>query len=255
MLTSKHSSFTLIELLIVIAIIAILAAILLPALSRARMIGKRSSCLSNEKQIMLGMHQYTNDFNGEICQRMTIGANNNPWSQVLEKGKYTTSKTYRCPDAKDNTIAHGMIYFRSSTWYYHPTFPSNGGNLGAFIQTKALAAGSTTSSVVLFKKMLRPAKTWLTGESRIPLTQASGTSNGENAGRGLDTLHPRDSTGSLAIAFLGMPHGSVLLGFADGHVESLSLARAAGEYKVRYVAGQGMERIDTGVSLPNPWLL
>lgn len=60
--SSKRSAFTLIELLVVIAIIAILAAILFPVFGRARENARRSSCLSNAKQIMLGVHQYTQDY-------------------------------------------------------------------------------------------------------------------------------------------------------------------------------------------------
>jgi prepilin-type N-terminal cleavage/methylation domain-containing protein/prepilin-type processing-associated H-X9-DG protein len=58
----KRAAFTLIELLVVIAIIAILAAILFPVFARARENARRTSCLSNLKQIGLGMMQYTQDY-------------------------------------------------------------------------------------------------------------------------------------------------------------------------------------------------
>jgi prepilin-type N-terminal cleavage/methylation domain-containing protein/prepilin-type processing-associated H-X9-DG protein len=56
--------FTLIELLVVIAIIAILAAILFPVFARAREKARETSCLSNVKQINLGIQMYVQDHDG-----------------------------------------------------------------------------------------------------------------------------------------------------------------------------------------------
>ena len=61
---TRKSGFTLIELLVVIAIIAILAAILFPVFARAREKARETSCLSNVRQIMLGMQMYVQDHNG-----------------------------------------------------------------------------------------------------------------------------------------------------------------------------------------------
>ena len=55
-------SFTLIELLIVVAIIGVLAALLLPALVTARTSAKLSSCASNLRQIQIGIIMYADDF-------------------------------------------------------------------------------------------------------------------------------------------------------------------------------------------------
>jgi prepilin-type N-terminal cleavage/methylation domain-containing protein/prepilin-type processing-associated H-X9-DG protein len=58
----KSPGFTLIEVLVVIAIITLLAAILFPVFARARENARRASCMSNLKQIAMGVMQYTQDY-------------------------------------------------------------------------------------------------------------------------------------------------------------------------------------------------
>jgi len=72
--------FTLIELLVVIAIIAILAAILFPVFAQAREKARQTVCLSNTKQIGLGLTMYVNDYD-ETFPRMDdcIAPRTLPW--------------------------------------------------------------------------------------------------------------------------------------------------------------------------------
>ena len=62
--TGKTFRFTLVELLLVIAVIAILSSLLLPALSRAKIKARTIECSANLKQIGLAQLQYANDWNG-----------------------------------------------------------------------------------------------------------------------------------------------------------------------------------------------
>ena len=71
----QRKAFTLIELLVVIAIIAILAAILFPVFAQAKLAAKKTSALSNVKQVGLGIMMYNNDNDGEY----DIGCPNQWW--------------------------------------------------------------------------------------------------------------------------------------------------------------------------------
>ncbi len=92
----QAKGFTLIELLVVIAIIAILAAILFPVFGRARENARRSSCLSNMKQIGLGISQYTQDFDEKNPYGFRGNGVNQTW--FLDTAPYLKSvQVFRCP--------------------------------------------------------------------------------------------------------------------------------------------------------------
>ncbi len=81
-----RKNFTLIELLIVIAIIAILAAMLLPALKQAREMGKRAVCTGSLKQIALGAINYREDHGVFAHSMPLIPGGNDGRDDIIESG-------------------------------------------------------------------------------------------------------------------------------------------------------------------------
>ncbi len=86
----RRNGFTLIELLVVIAIISLLAAILFPVFATARESARASSCLSNLKQIGIGISMYTQDND----ERLPL------WAVPEDPANPTTSNVVQQPNTE-----------------------------------------------------------------------------------------------------------------------------------------------------------
>ena len=110
---TRTRAFTLIELLVVIAIIAILAALLLPALAGAKKKGKGAECISDLKQIGIGLRLWAND-NGEkfpwavdVALGGSLGSADWTDNYRAASNELANPKILVCPEDKTRVVAAG----------------------------------------------------------------------------------------------------------------------------------------------------
>jgi prepilin-type N-terminal cleavage/methylation domain-containing protein/prepilin-type processing-associated H-X9-DG protein len=158
---SARKAFTLIELLVVISIIAILAALLLPALAKGKTRAKRVACASNEHQMALAIQMYSGENQGRLP---ASDADNSDWpwdipSRLIDELVVNGMQRHvlYCPAGREQdnellwsqyyawgcaTIGYGWITPHGTPWSRTRLF-------GRDIQTKAtVVTGTNTTSLV-----------------------------------------------------------------------------------------------------------
>jgi len=95
-----------VELLVVVAIISILAAILFPVFSEAKEAAKKTSCLANSRQLTLGVILYTNEYD-DVLPPVAYATNNPIWVDLIQP--YIKNMEVRvCPDDLGDTNSYGL---------------------------------------------------------------------------------------------------------------------------------------------------
>jgi prepilin-type N-terminal cleavage/methylation domain-containing protein/prepilin-type processing-associated H-X9-DG protein len=212
----KNRAFTLIELLVVIAIIAILAAILFPVFAQAREKARQITCVSNMKQLGLGVLMYAQDYDEKCAPNRMPNTYNPPeptgmtWRAALQPYLKNT-QIFFCPDDIRNVgwnegFIDGQIYKcsndNSGGDRHHVSYAYNG---------YVFNNDSGTS----LAKITAPANTIMLIETRM-----------EYPDLGLWVM-PWDLGGVFGLAGAGpftTHNGMINWAFADGHVKPYKLA-------------------------------
>ena len=178
----KHA-FTLIELLVVIAIIAILAAILFPVFAQARAKARAISCVSNVRQIALGMNMYSQDYDESyplwdwgVSSHYASGpqANNGTtiWFNAITPYVKST-QLFKCPDDNYNFKVFNGGYW---DWFTNPgnaTDFSNVTHIDKGLSDAYQSYGANekiTGSSPQLASLSRPTTTYLVGDCITGLT-------------------------------------------------------------------------------------
>jgi prepilin-type N-terminal cleavage/methylation domain-containing protein/prepilin-type processing-associated H-X9-DG protein len=238
----RSRAFTLIELLVVISIIAILAALLLPALAQAKAKGRSTTCKNNERQMGFALAMYLDDHRGypfSVYVPSTEPKGATFWFDALSPYVKTTwgDGIFKCPTYKWNffegsgsgsstiqsalgSYAYNSQGFRPVTVISGPDSEVNAAGLGS------VHFGFTHTPPVTDAMIKRPSDMFALGDSRFKQTW-SGITGCEAEYKWSDhwgaTSWESPAFGKITTT---LPHPGYNMLFMDGHVTEYKLTTA-----------------------------
>ena len=215
----------------VIAIIAILAAMLLPALSKAKDHAKTIQCVSNNKQLGLGAMIYANDYQDYLPPlnqqpyAVPLSLYTNWWCQLIKPYvvglNNTNNSVWRCPVVQNADIQAGTTaYFGITCQGYGP----NQSNAHPYEDYPGTPGGTACGSMKM-GQLRRSSQIWLYGDLGDPKNATIPANSPPSGGYYTDlTTGPPDPTAGWSVYYKqpAVRHDSntrAVMSFCDGHVE------------------------------------
>ena len=214
----KRRGFTLIELLVVIAIIAILAAILFPVFAKAREKARQTSCLSNLKQLALGIQMYAQDYDERFGPMFFYEGGNSAgslyWWEDMLQPYVKNYQIVRCPSMTPT----GYNYHRPPglpnplpySYNCNPMAPGPAGSgTGGYGAGGPMRNGSYTASMA---QVVKPAECILLVDVGTPGGYAREITRAE-----------RTDCFAAGPGYIGLRHnGMANWAFCDGHAKAMN---------------------------------